>query len=56
VSLNNGSGHKTLLQGAAGGGNLDIVNYLIDAGADFNVCPATEEGRTALLVKGKCDR
>lgn len=41
-------GEQTPLQAASGGGHLDLVNYLLAAGAEFNAPAAENGGRTAL--------
>ncbi|OCK89478.1 ankyrin, partial [Cenococcum geophilum 1.58] len=41
-------GGRTALQAAAGKGNIELVQILVDAGADVNIPPANERGYTAL--------
>ncbi|GLA41540.1 hypothetical protein AnigIFM63309_009632 [Aspergillus niger] len=48
--LGAGAGRRTALQHAVNNGNMDLINFLLDHGADVNSAPSEDGGATALQI------
>ncbi|KAI2926050.1 hypothetical protein CBS147320_5677 [Aspergillus niger] len=48
--LGDGAGRRTALQHAVNNGNMDLINFLLDHGADVNSAPSEDGGATALQI------
>lgn len=48
--LGKGAGRRTALQHAVNNGNMDLINFLLDHGADVNSAPSEDGGATALQI------
>ncbi|KAI2817272.1 hypothetical protein CBS115989_6092 [Aspergillus niger] len=48
--LGNGAGRRTALQHAVNNGNMDLINFLLDHGADVNSASSEDGGATALQI------
>ncbi|PYH33302.1 ankyrin [Aspergillus neoniger CBS 115656] len=48
--LGKGEGRRTALQHAMNNGNMDLINLLLDHGANVNSAPSEEGGATALQI------
>ncbi|GKZ69169.1 hypothetical protein AnigIFM50267_004356 [Aspergillus niger] len=48
--LGDGAGRRTALQHAVNNGNMDLINLLLDHGADVNSAPSEDGGATALQI------
>ncbi|RDH39067.1 hypothetical protein BDQ94DRAFT_164852 [Aspergillus welwitschiae] len=48
--LGEGAGRRTALQHAVNNGNMDLINFLLDHGADVNSAPSEDGGATALRI------
>ncbi|PLB53301.1 ankyrin, partial [Aspergillus steynii IBT 23096] len=48
--LGEGVGRRTALQHAVNNGNMDLINLLLDHGADVNTAPSEDGGATALQI------
>ncbi|GKZ79195.1 hypothetical protein AnigIFM56816_003070 [Aspergillus niger] len=48
--LGDGAGRRTALQHAVNNGNMELINFLLDHGADVNSAPSEDGGATALQI------
>ncbi|RAK92212.1 ankyrin [Aspergillus costaricaensis CBS 115574] len=48
--LGEGAGRRTALQHAVNNGNMDLINFLLDHGANVNSTPSEDGGATALQI------